>query len=142
MFEINDDFLVSVGYELALLSDEQIEQYKQEMTDEMTARLSERFVTELNEEQVTEFDEIQNDTDRARRWLNEFQAGYTDRDEYKSLLEVADDQDEADKFYAASLWMSDAVPRYGELIQEEMDKYQAELVEKRRMTDNVLKDLI
>lgn len=142
MFDINDDFLVSVGYDLALLSDEQIAQYKKEMTEEMTARLSERFARELSEEQVGEFEEIQTSTERAQRWLEEFHAGYEEREEYKNTADNADDRDEAARFYASMLWLNDAVPKFGELVQEEIDAYQAELVEKRRKTDDILKELI
>lgn len=142
MFEIDDDFLVSVGYDLALLTDEQIEQYKKEMTEEMTARLSEHFAGELTEEQSAEFEGLQNNTERARQWLVEFHAGYQENDDFKAFTDAVDDQDEATRFYACSLWMNDAVPNYGELIQKEMDEYQAELTEKRRMANQALADLI
>lgn len=142
MFEINDDFLVSVGYDLALLSDEQIAQYKKEMTEEMTARLSERFARELSEEQISEFEEIQTSTERAQRWLDEFHTGYEEREEYKNIADNAEDRGEAIRFYASMLWLNDAVPKFGELVQEEIDAYQAELVEKRRKTDDILKELI
>lgn len=142
MFEIDEDFLVSVGYDLALLSDDQIGQYKREMTEELTARLSERLGGELSEEQTEEFEQIQDSPERARRWLDEFHTDYRDKEEYKELRKVTDDEDEATRFYAASFWMSDAVPKYGQLIQEEMDKYQAELVEKRRLSNEALSELI
>lgn len=137
MFEINDDFLASVGYAVADLSDEQKNTYKREMTEELNARLIERFMPELDDSQLEEFSDIQDNAERATAWLNEFHADYNDMPGFSDLVE-AGGRDNAVEFAAATLWMRDAVPDYGELVQQEFMKYHDELVEMRQMVNKTL----
>lgn len=137
MFEIDDNFLASVGYDLAVLSEEQKAQYKRELTEELNTRLIDRFAPELSEEQVSELEGIQDNIERANGWLNEFHPNYSEMSGFKEMAE-AGDRDDAVKFAASTLWMNDAVPSFGELISEELQKYHDELVEKRQMVNKAL----
>ncbi|MFZ1258463.1 MAG: DUF5663 domain-containing protein [Candidatus Saccharimonas sp.] len=138
MFEINDDFLASVGYDVASLSDSQKQQYIQEFTTEVNERVSERLLTELDDDQVNEFNELQDSADRAKQWVGQFHAGYTDDPEYKQILDNTGNEDEAVALYATAKWLNDAIPRYGELIQEELNAYQAQLVKMREAATSAL----
>lgn len=135
MFQIDDNFLTSVGYNVAMLSDEQKQRYIDEMTRELNGRISDRFMQELSDEQVAEFSDIQENHERALRWLNEFHADYKTRDDYRAVRDGIGDDTEAESFYATALWMRDAIPNYGGLIQEEMTSYQAELIKMREIAD-------
>ncbi len=137
MFLIDDNFLTSVGYDVANLSESQKQQYIDEFTGEVNERVSERLVSELDDQQVEEFNEIQENPERAKNWLNEFHAGYTDTLEYKQILESSGSEDTATTFYATSLWMNDAVPKYGELIQEELNNYQSLLIKMRQAANEI-----
>lgn len=132
MFRIDDDFLTSVGYDVASLSEAQKQQYIDELTAEANERISERLVSELDDKQVDEFNDIQDNIERARRWLDEFHHDYREKEEYQQVLEGTGNENDAVTFYAAALWMNDAVPKYGELIQEELDKYHDQLVKMRQ----------
>lgn len=137
MFDIDDNFLQSVGYDVAALSDEQKQQYEQEMTEELQARLSERMGSELEESQVEDFESIQNSDKRAEQWLHEFHADFHRSPDYQGLVEALGDAD-AKIFYASSLWMRDAIPDYGLIVRDEFDRYQKELIEKRAMVNQAL----
>ncbi len=137
MFDINDDFLESIGYDVAALTDDEKEKYEQEITEELQARLSERLGSELEEDQVDDFESIQNSSERADQWLHEFHGDFEQHDDYKTLVTALGEPD-AKIFYASSLWMQDAVPEYGLIVREEFDKYQQELVKKREMVDKAL----
>lgn len=132
MFEITDEFLQKVGYDTAKMIAPEKERLKWEFTNEFGQRISERIVDELDEGQAEEFLDIQNNQERARRWLDEFHTDYRDRDEFEQLAGVADNEDEAVTFYATALWLRDAVPKYGELIQQELIDYANELAELRK----------
>lgn len=138
MFEINDDFLTNVGYDVATLSQEQKAQYVSEFTDEFTARIQERLMAELDEEQVDDLDQVQSSADSARSWLDEFHTDYRERKEFQQILTVMDNEDEAVLFYATSLWMQDAIPAYGGVIQQELNAYQADLIDKRKQANELL----
>lgn len=136
MFQIDDNFLTSVGYDVANLSDAKRQQYIDEFTAEVNERVSERLVSELDDQQIDEFNDIQESPERAKGWLDEFHAGYQANAEYQQIRDNVDNEGDADTFYAAALWMNDAVPRYGELIQEELNNYQAQLVKMRQAAND------
>ncbi len=138
MFQIDDNFLTSVGYDVAQLSGEKKAQYIEEITNEVNERVSERLVSELDDRQIDIFNSLQEEPDRARAWLDEFHWGYQDHEMYKTLLDTAGNSDDAATFYATALWMNDAVPQYGALIQEELDAYQAELVKMRQAANDMV----
>lgn len=138
MFQIDDDFLSSIGYDPKVLSDDQKERYKKEIIDELIARTSEEIAKELDEDQANELNDIQENPSRAYSWLNEFHSGYKEDENFKGLASVADDEAEAVTFYAVGLWLNDAVPRYGEIMREQMADYQAELVRKRELVNRSL----
>lgn len=137
MFTIDDNFLASVGYDVTGLSEEKKQQYIAEMTEELNARISDRFLNEIDNEQVDEMHEIQENPDRARSWLAEFHSDYRDRDEFKQVVQVVP-EDEAVTFYAVALWMRYAVPGYGEIVQQELEAYHAELVDLRKSVNDVI----
>lgn len=133
MFQVDDNFLSSIGYDPASLSEDQKDQYKDEIQEELTARISEEIAKELDEKQTNELSEIQENPERAYDWLNEFHRTYRENENFKGLVAAADSETEAVTFYATSLWLNDAVPRYGEIIREQMSNYQVELIRKREL---------
>ena len=137
MFQIDDNFLASVGYDVAALSEEQKQKYIDEMTEEINERATERLVSELDDQQVDEFEGIQENPGRARQWLHEFHHGYQSRQDYLEVSGGAEDEDDAVTFYATMLWMNDAVPQYGELMQQEMNEYHDELLKMRQQANEL-----
>ena len=140
MFEINDAFLSNIGYDVDSLSEEQKAKYKAEYTEEFSNWVQKKILAKLDERQIEEFSEIENSPERARQWLDEFHSDYRDRDDYKTIR-AGLDQDEADTFYATSLWFSYAVPKYGELIRDELEAYQSHLVGLRQQAAEIAKDI-
>ncbi len=138
MFEINNEFLAGAGYDVAGLSEERKAQYIKEFSAEFTERLQERIAGELDEEQVKDWDRMQSSVDNARAWLDEFHWGYHDREDFKQVIPLLDSEDEAVLFYSSALWLRDAVPSYHDLMQEELNAYHQDLVEKRRKANELL----
>ncbi len=138
MFQIDDEFLQSVGYDLATMSDQQKEERTRFFTNELNARLSERLAEELDEAQVDDFSTLQDGGDeRVLGWLQQFHPDYEESSDYQRLKEVLGDED-ARSFYASALWLQDAVPGYGKIAQQLLVDYHAELVEKRRLANEAL----
>lgn len=135
MFQIDDEFLASIGYDVASLTSEQRQQYIDELQQEIGERVTARLVDELSDEQIEEFNDIQENPERTYRWLREFHADYADRSEYRSILEAEGDASSAAVMYATALWMNDAVPDYAGLAQQEFDNYHTELVDMRQAAD-------
>lgn len=135
MFQIDDNFLTSIGYDVATLTPERKQQYIDELLTEINERVTERLIGELSDEQIAEFNDIQENRDRAYRWLREFHTDYQSRPDFQALCEAEGDEGAAATMYATALWMGDAVPGYGEVAQEELDKYHAELVRIRQDAD-------
>ncbi len=140
MFDIDDDFLTSIGYDVSVLTPEQRQQYSGEIQEEMNQRLSERLAMELTEEQAADMQTIQDSHERAEQWLYEFHSDFASRDDYQSLVQALGELD-AKQFYATALWMQDAVPGYGVIAQELLNEYQAELIEKAKLVDTALGDV-
>jgi cytochrome P450 len=141
MFEINDDFLTGIGYDVALLSDEKKQSIVEELSKEFMERMQERFLAEIDETQAEDFDRMQENIENTRGWLAEFHADYRDLDDFKQLVQVMDDEDEAVQFYASELWIRDAVPNYRDAMQEELQTYYDDLVKKRAEADELLSQL-
>ena len=137
MFVIDDNFLTNVGYDVATLGAEEKEAIIADLTKEMDARITERFFSEVNDAQAEEVSDIQENPDRARRWLDEFHTDYRDRPDFQQIAAIHS-EDDAVTFYATSLWFGDAIPMYGELIRDELQKYQADLAERRKMVNDAL----
>lgn len=137
MFDIDDNFLASVGYNVATLSDTQKTQYKTEIEKEINTRLSERIAREISDEEADDLETIQNSEERAMQWLYEFHGEFISTDEYKALVEALGDAD-AKIFSATALWLRHAVPHYGMIAKEMLTAYQVELIEKRAMVQEAL----
>lgn len=134
MFNVDDDFLTSVGYDVATLNDDKKAAYKAEIAEELHQRVTEELAAQLDETQVEDLEGIQNSAERAKQWLEEFHSDYASSDEYKAALDAVGEQD-ALTFYAGALWLRHATPEYGKLAEEIMAAYQAELAEKRRIAN-------
>lgn len=132
MFEINDIFLKNLGYDTDDMSAVEKDDLKQQFTAEFSERIQERLADELSPEQAEEFLDIQNNQKRTRQWLDEFHAGYRTAVEFQQIKEAYGSEDEAATFYATALWLNDAVPEYGKLIQSELNDYQTELAQMRK----------
>lgn len=141
MFEINDEFLSGVGYDVAALSEEQKQAYIAELSEEFSARLQRRFLGEIDEVQAEDFDRMQENVENSRAWLNEFHSDYRDRDDFQQLLKIMDTEDEAVMLYASELWIQDAVPTFHDIAQEELNAYYADLVDKRKQADELVEQL-
>lgn len=133
MFEIDDNFLQSVGYDTNLMSEEQKTEVRTRFLEELHHRSSEEVAHRLSDEESEEVAEIGDNPERARSWLQEFHSDYRDRDEFKNIAAGAENDDEAVTFYAVALWMSYAVPDYGHIMQDVMRDYHETLVQRRDM---------
>lgn len=132
MFNIDDDFLTSIGYSIDVLTPEQREQYRGEILEEVNARLSDRLALELDDEQTLDMASIQDSSERAEQWLYEFHGDFAASDDYKTLVEVLGEP-EAKVFYATALWLQDAVPGYGVIAQGVLHDYQVELISRNKV---------
>ncbi len=142
MFEITDNFLTSVGFDVTTMSSAEKEQYKQQFSSDITARVTAELFDELTPQQADEFNDIQSNQDRVYRWLDEFHADYRSRDDFQQILKnTGDNMDDATMFYAGILWMGDAVPEFGVIIQDVFDRYQAELIEGRQAANDIVAEL-
>lgn len=130
MFQVDDAFLESVGYDLAALSEEQKDEYRGKIITELHARASEELTRRLDDNDALEMAEIAENPARARSWLQEFHSDYRDREEYKLIAANMDSEDDALAFYATALWLSYAVPDYPQIMQAVMQDYHASLVER------------
>ena len=134
MFNVDDNFLASVGYDVATLSSGQKDRYVSEITAELKARLADRLASEIDEEQAADFATLQGDDERVRAWLQEFHQNYASDTNYM-MAEAALGEVEGREFYATTMWTQDAVPCYVELAQDIINSYQAELVQRRQMAN-------
>ena len=137
MFNVDDNFLASVGYDVSVLTSEQKAQYITEITAELKARLADRLVSEIDEEQAADFATLQGDDERVCSWLQEFHPNYIGDTNYM-IAEAALGEVDGREFYATTMWTQDAVPGYVELAQEIINSYQAELVQRRQMANAAL----
>ena len=138
MFNIDDNFLEKVGYNVASLSEEKKDKYKEEFTEEVNRRVAEQIMPELSDEQIEEFDDVQNNFDRTRRWLAEFHGDFADREDYKQVRSLFDTDEDSMGIYASALWLRYAVPDYGKIMQDVLDDYAAELIERRNEVNKAL----
>lgn len=141
MFEVDDVFLVNVGYDIDSLSDEEKDNLKSRFTNIISQRVLLRLAGELDNEQANEFSDIQEDPERALRWLNEFHADFQTRADYQQVLRNLGSEPEANILYAGILWMGYAVPAFGQIIQEELNAYQADLISKRQAASELLAEI-
>lgn len=138
MFNIDDNFLASVGYDTGLLSEEEKSRIKQQFIEDLNKSFTQRIMQELDIVQQDEFNDIQENAKRAFRWLREFHADYESRQNYRELLDNGYTEDDAVTFYASILWMGDAVPGFGVIAQEVLDGYRNSLIGKRREVNQAL----
>lgn len=85
MFQLDDDFLVSVG--LGDMPGDQKEAFKEHLLEELELRVGMRLSEGMSEDQLGEFEKLVNDNneDGAVNWLE------TNRPDYKQV--VADEMD-------------------------------------------------
>ena len=81
---------------------------------------------------------MQGNPDRTRRWLAEFHSDYATREDYKTVRQLMDSDEEAMSFYAAALWLRYAIPGYGKMMQEVFDEYVEELIDMRNEVNKQL----
>lgn len=137
MFQVDEEFLQNVGYDVANLSEDRKQRYIDEMSEELTQRTVQTLFAELTEGQAAEMADIESNPERARRWLDEFHYDYRQREDFRQLLAVMS-EDELVTFYATSLWLRDAIPGYGTIVDNEFLKYQQELIATRQMVNDSL----
>lgn len=133
MFEVDDTFLQSVGYDTNLMSEQQKTEVRTRFLEELHLRSGEEITHRLSDEDAEEMREVGDNPERARRWLQEFHSDYRDRDEFKNIAAGAENDDEAVTFYAVALWLNYAVPDYGEIMKEVMRDYHETLIQRRDM---------
>lgn len=133
MFEIDDNFLQSVGYDTNLMTEQQKTEIRTRFLEELHHRSSEEIAHRLDEKDSEEVAEIGDNPERARSWLQEFHSDYRDRDEFKNIAAGAENDDEAVTFYAVALWLNYAVPDYGQIMKDVMSDYHETLVQRRDM---------
>lgn len=132
MFNIDDNLLATIGYDVAALSEEKKRQYFRQISEEVNKRVAERLYARLSKQEALEFEDVGGNPDRTRRWLAEFHGDYASREDYRSIRELFDDEKDAMSFYASALWMRYAVPDYGKIMQQTFDEYVEDLVAMRQ----------
>lgn len=138
MFLVDDNFLTSVGYDVAMMSDAEKETIQQQFTQDLNQRFALALMQELDEDQQVEFNDIQENPARAYRWLDEFHGDYRSRADFNELLQNGYSEEDAATYYASLLWMSDAVPGFGQVAQRVFAQFQAELVQQRQQANAAL----
>ena len=130
MFEIDDEFLASIGYDVTRLTEEQKDRYKTELTEEVQDRVIERLAPELDEAQIADLESIQNSAERAESWLYEFHSDFQESEGYQAVIQALGELD-GKIFYASTLWLQDAIPDYSDDVRDVLNVYQNELIELR-----------
>ena len=138
MFNVDDDLLSTVGYNVSLLSEEKKQQYKLDIIKELNKRASEEILARLSKEDALEFEDVSSNPSRTRRWLAEFHGDYADREDYHAIRELFETDEAAMSFYASALWMRYAVPDYGKILQGVIDDYVEELIDMRKAVNEQL----
>ena len=138
MFNVDDNLLQQIGYNVAFLTEEEKNRYKKEITEALHRRVAERLAAEINQDDLLEFEDVQGNLDRTRRWLTEFHGDYATRDDYRTIRSLFDTEEDAMSFYASALWLRYAVPGYGKIMQQVMDEYVEDLVEMRNQVNQRL----
>lgn len=138
MFNIDDNLLAAIGYNVATLSEEKKNQYRREISEELNQRSSAEVLARLSKQEALEFEDVNSNPDRTRRWLAEFHGDYASRQDYQAIRELFETDEDAMSFYASALWMRYAVPDYGKIMQEVMNEYVEELADMRRAVNEQL----
>lgn len=138
MFNIDDNLLAAIGYNVATLSEEKKNQYRREISEELNQRASAEVLARLSKQEALEFEDVNSSPDRTRRWLAEFHGDYASRQDYQAIRELFETDEDAMSFYASALWMRYAVPDYGKIMQEVMNEYVEELADMRRAVNEQL----
>lgn len=141
MFEIDDSFLGNAGYDVSSMDENKKNKLKIQYTDDLSQRVLMRLAEDLSDEEAGEFSDIQEVPGRALEWLNEFHADFRTRDDYLQVLNNLGNEADANVFYAGMLWMGYAVPKFGEVVQEEMLSLQKSLISKRQAAKTLLEEL-
>ena len=141
MFEIDDTFLTNVGYDVNALSDERKGELKAGYSADLSKRILARLADELTDDEAGEFSDIQEYPERALRWLKEFHQDFKERKDYQQVLASLGSETEANAYYAGVLWMGYAVPKFGEVVQEELDGFQRDLMRKRQRANDLLAEI-
>lgn len=141
MFEINDKFLINAGYNVSSMDEVEKDSLKSQYASDFSNRVLMRLASELSDEEAGEFSDIQESPERALQWLNEFHSDFRQRSDYRHILTGMKSEPAANAAYAGILWMGYAVPRFGELIQEELDQFQRSLMNKRQSANDLLAEL-
>ena len=79
MFNIDDNLLAAIGYNVATLSEEKKNQYRREISEELNQRASAEVLVRLSKQEALEFEDVNSNPDRTRRWLAEFHGDYASR---------------------------------------------------------------
>ena len=58
MFNIDDALLTKIGYNVAMLTEEQKDKYKREIQEELNRRVAERFLPKLSDDEIIEFEDV------------------------------------------------------------------------------------
>ena len=111
MFNIDDNLLAAIGYNVATLSEEKKNQYRREISEELNQRASAEVLARLSKQEALEFEDVNSNPDRTRRWLAEFHGDYASRQDYQAIRELFETDEDAMSFYASALWMRYAVRR-------------------------------
>ncbi len=138
MFNVDDNLLAAIGYNVATLSEEKKNQYRREISEELNQRASTEVLARLSKQEALEFEDVNSNPDRMRRWLAEFHGDYASRQDYQAIRELFETDEDAMSFYASALWMRYAVPDYGKIMQEVMNEYVEELADMRRAVNEQL----
>ncbi len=138
MFNIDDNLLAAIGYNVATLSEEKKNQYRREISEELNQRASAEVLARLSKQEALEFEDVNSNPDRTRHWLAEFHGDYASRQDYQAIRELFETDEDAMSFYASALWMRYAVPDYGKIMQEVMNEYVEELADMRRAVNEQL----
>ena len=138
MFNIDDNLLAAIGYNVATLSEEKKNQYRREISEELNQRASAEVLARLSKQEALEFEDVNSSPDRTRRWLAEFHGDYASRQDYQAIRELFETDEDAMSFYASALWMRYAVPDYGKIMQEVMNEYVEELADMRHAVNEQL----
>jgi hypothetical protein len=138
VFNVDDNLLAAIGYNVATLSEEKKNQYRREISEELNQRASTEVLARLSKQEALEFEDVNRSPDRARRWLAEFHGDYASRQDYQAIRELFETDEDAMSFYASALWMRYAVPDYGKIMQEVMNEYVEELADMRRAVNEQL----
>lgn len=126
MFDLNENFLTELGLEAMPV--EQRAAFLKHVETEMDQRIGKRISDQLSDEKFEEFIKLSDGDQMIAAATLATQGDYKSTEEYKALAEMAGgDSPALEGEYASMIWITQNVPGYDQIVNEEVEKLTNEI---------------